>query len=220
MALRIIIFLFLGVISGCVPMVLQPETESGRISKDLSPCEIVVRTPRGHRTRPCTEIERVQMKFDHIVVNKTTLADLRVMGFGPPTSTMEVVPSPEIKSRLTKTTDGGMELLDIAVRSCITQPDAAYRCQLVIFSDGYQRIRGVNNPLARLIKINKVDIGSGWNWEAAFVLERTCGGGCSDNHEHEYVIRYKQFRHTEDPEMKRRSKLPILDADTIGISVK
>lgn len=218
--IRLIPFLLL--LSGCSTAFLQPEAESRRPSVlgTEAPCVISVETSKERSTRSCTQLERIEMMFDGVTVNVSTLADLRRMGFGPPHSVMESIPSPEIRSRLTKTTDGGMELLDSAVQACVMHPDAAYRCQLVTFSDDYHRSRGVNNPLARLIGINKVDIVSGWSWEASFVLERTCAATCKESHEHEYIVRYKQLRHTEDPPTQKRKRLPILDSSGIDLSLQ
>ncbi len=207
-------------LSACSSAFLQPEIESRRMtSADRTECTITVVTTEERTSRPCTEIERIESLFESVAVNRTTLADLRTLGFGPPRSGLEVIPSPEIRSRLTKTTDGGMEMLDVAVQACITQADAAYRCQMALFTDSYQRSRGANNPLARLVGLNKVDVVSGWSWEASFVLERTCSSSCAETHEHEYVVRYKQLRHTEDPPTKRKKRLSILDSNPIDISM-
>jgi hypothetical protein len=197
-------------LAGCQS--IQPATEEKRMAGlDGPPCQTLEDATGKAITRECTPLERVGRLFESVEINKTTLEDLRRLGFGPPNSTMETVPSPEIRSRLTKTTNGGMELLDAAVQSCVMNPKAAYQCELVIFTDSYQQSHGTNSPLSRITGLNRVDIVSGWSWEASFVIERLCDTGCSKSHEHEYVVRYKQFRPFENPPTRKRNKLPILN---------
>jgi len=174
-------------------------------------CEITDGLRGTETRRPCTPVEEVKSLFDGVKVGENTLADLLKMGFGGPNTTTENVSSTWIPSRLTKRTDGGLELLDDATRACVTGSKAAYQCQLVIFSDSQKTVRGKNNIVSRVAGIKRIDVGSSWFWEAHFVIESSCTEGCTEHHLQHGVIRAKYFNWIENPPSTKKEEWNILN---------
>jgi hypothetical protein len=193
-------------LTGCAGQAFRSETESSRVA--IKECSITVDTGTEKTERPCTRMEQAELAWKAVRPQETTLTRLRDLGFGAPWSSEEFIPSPEIAYRLTKSTDGNMDMLDASVQSCIMDPNAFIRCKLGLFQDSYYYSVRRNSAVARLLGINSVNESSGMSWEAAFVFyckEEQCPD------DKDYTVVYKQWKPKIDPPERRHQRLPVLD---------
>lgn len=134
----------------------------------LAGCSSMLPQSSNNTSSRFHSFEEAKQALDSVVPYKTTLEELKALGFDPQATTnVTVIPYPDVVTRLAPNAGVPLEALDRGVRECIL---AQTQCRAYVFFVAQQTRRREGGFWADFFNVRRTVAVTGWRFEGLVVL--------------------------------------------------